>query len=389
MRRHCPRVNGVVKLCALDPRFALRQKHRMVSDHPQRIARLAPLADVLTWIDANVRAVAPDDVSIADATGKTLAADIKVAQAIPPKAISLRDGYALQSVWTSDASSYAPAPLPQMPARVDVGEVLPAGTDCVAALDHVAIKGERAEALAEVAPGEGVLPAGGDAAANQPLLGTGKKLTASDVALLRIAGISKVSVRAPRISIVPTKKDDAIIVSTVQMVAAAINKNGGAVVSDERDADAVISIGGSGAGQKDAAVTTLARDGKVAFHGVGLMPGETAAVGEAGGKPVLLVPGRIDAALACWLVLGRRLLARLAGGGMDNVTTPFKLTRKITSTIGIADVVLLKRNGGEAEPLASGYWPLQALARADSYCVVPPESEGFPSGAIVNASPLP
>ena len=69
--------------------------------------------------------------------------------------------------------------------------------------------------------------------------------------------------------------------------------------------------------------------------------------------------------------------------------TPLKLTRKITSTIGIADVVLLKRNGGDAEPLASGYWPMQALAQANSYYVVPPESEGFPAGATVNASPLP
>ena len=115
----------------------------MVSDHPssQRIARLAPLADVLAWIDANVRAVAPREVASSDATGRTLAADIKVTQAIPSKAIALRDGYALQSVWTNDASSYAPAPLPQMPARVDVGGALPAGTDCVAVLDHVAIKG--------------------------------------------------------------------------------------------------------------------------------------------------------------------------------------------------------------------------------------------------------
>ena len=255
--------------CALDPRISLRQKHRMVSDHPsQRLARLAPLADVLAWIDASVRAVAPGETSVADAAGRSLAADIKIAQALPPKAIALRDGYALQSVWTSDASSYAPAPLPQTPARVDVGDALPAGTDCVAALEHVAIKGERAEALAVVAPGEGILPAGGDAAANQTLLGVGKTLSASDVALLRIANISKVSIRAPRVCVVQTRKDDAIIASVAQMVAAAINKNGGAVVSEARDADAVISIGGTGAGQKDAGVTNLGarRQGGLSWH---------------------------------------------------------------------------------------------------------------------------
>ncbi len=372
----------------------------MVSDHPspQRIARLAPLADVVAWIDANVRAVAPGDANIADATGRTLAADINVAHAMPPKTISLRDGYALRSDWTSDASSYAPASLPQMPARIDVGDALPGGADCAAALDHVAIRGDRAEALAVVAPGEGIFPAGGDLAANQALLGAGMRLRASDAALLRAAQITRVRIRAPRVGVVHVgTKDDAIVASAAKMIVDAVNANGGVAIGDsdaldaafQDNADAVVAVGGTGMGRHDNAVTTLAQAGKVAFHGIGLMPGETAAIGEANGKPVLLVPGRIDAALACWLTLGRRILARLAGRNIEDVTTPLKLTRKIASTIGIADVVLLKSRGGDAEPLASGYWPMQALAQADFYFVVPPESEGFPAGATVNASPLP
>jgi len=399
MSRHCPRVNGVVKRGALDPRLALRQNHDMVSDHqsPQRIARLAPLADVLAWIDANVHPVAPRDTSVADAIGKRLADDISAAQAIPPHAICLRDGYALQSDWTSDASAYAPAPLATIPARVDFGDALPAGADCVAALEHIAIKGARAEALAVAAPGEGILPAGGDAAANQRFLSAGKRLRASDAAMLRAAHISKVSIRAPHISVAQAgREEDTIIASAVTMIEAAIVAAGGTATGVNtslesafaKDADAIIAIGGTGVGRNDASVMALSRAGKVAFHGIGLNPGETAAIGDANGRPVLLIPGRIDAALACWLVLGQRMLARLAGSSIDDVTTPVKLTRKITSTIGIADVVLLKRNGGDAEPLASGYWPMQALAQADAYCVVPPESEGFPAGATVNASPL-
>ena len=223
----------------------------------------------------------------------------------------MRDGYALQSDWTSDASSYAPAPLPQMPVRVDVGDALPAGTDCVAALDHVAIKGERAEALAVVAPGEGILPAGGDAAANQTLLGAGKRLSASDVALLRIAGISKVSIRVPRVCLVQTRKDDAIIASATQMIAAAIDANGGARRQRSEQTPTRSSRSAVPAPDKKTRRSrTLARAGKVAFHGIGLMPGETAAIGEANGKPVLLIPGRIDAALACWLVLGTAHVSR-------------------------------------------------------------------------------
>jgi len=370
---------------------------------PQRIARLAPLPDVLVWIDANVRAVAPSDAGIANAIGHALAEDIKITHAIPPKAVSLRDGFALQSDWTSDASSYAPALLPGIPQRVDAGDELPPAADCVAALEHIAIEGARAEALTVVAPGEGILLAGGDAGANQPLLRVGKKLRAHDAAILRIANISNVTVRAPRIRVVHAgRADDTIIASAAVMIAAALVSDGGAAISDEstgsaalesalqdNDVDAIIAVGGTGAGRNDASVITLSRIGSVAFHGIGLMPGETAAIGVAGGKPVLLMPGRIDTALACWLVLGRQILARLANAVMDDVTTQSKLARKITSTIGIADVVLLRRRGGDADPLASGYWPIQALAQADSYLVVPPESEGFPAGASVHTSRLP
>jgi molybdopterin biosynthesis enzyme len=365
---------------------------------PQRIARLAPLADVLAWIDANVHPVAPREADSSDAVGHVLADDIKVPRALPPRAIALRDGYALQSDATSDASSYAPAPLAAMPVRVDLGEPLPTGTDCVASLDHIAIKGDRAEALAVVAPGEGVLPAGGDAAANAPFLRTGKSLRAHDVAILRAAGIAKVSVRAPRIMAVQAgPANDAIVASATTMIATFVASGGGMAdgksdlqsALQANDADAIIAIGGTGAGRNDNAVTTLSAAGKVAFHGVGLNPGETTAIGIANGKPVLLLPGRIDAAFAAWLVLGRRMLARLAGGGANDVTTPLKLSRKVTSTIGIADVVLLKRQGDNAEPLTSGAWPMQALAQADFFLVVPPESEGFPAGATVHASPLP
>src|SRR5258705_593758 len=96
----------------------------------------------------------------------------------------------------------------------------------------------------------------------------------------------------------------------------------------DENADAVIVIGGTGSGRNDTSVTTLARLGRVEAHGVALSPGETAAFGFVGARPVLLVPGRLDAALAVWLMLGRPLLARLAGAIVETPTTKAALTRK-------------------------------------------------------------
>ncbi len=98
------------------------------------------------------------------------------------------------------------------------------------------------------------------------------------------------------------------------------------------------------------------------------------------------MPGRIDAAIACWLVLGRALVARLAGARdqtMRSVTA--KLARKVTSTIGIAEFVPLRSVGKKAPcRSASGFLSLRSLAQADGWMLVPAESEGYPAGYAVD-----
>jgi molybdopterin biosynthesis enzyme len=107
-------------------------------------------------------------------------------------------------------------------------------------------------------------------------------------------------------------------------------------------------------------------------------------------RPVLIVPGRLDAALAVWLTLGRRMLTRLAGRSDDEETyTPVTLTRKITSTLGLVELVPVMREANDVVPLASGYLGMQALARSDGYVLVPAGSEGFATGARVEMRPWP
>ena len=114
----------------------------MVADSEfQRIARLTPLADVLASFDLSIGPVAPREEALAAALGLTLAADVVIAGRPSEAALALRDGYAVRADATTDASSYAPAPLSPAPQRVDTGEALPAGADAVAALDAVQMRG--------------------------------------------------------------------------------------------------------------------------------------------------------------------------------------------------------------------------------------------------------
>jgi molybdopterin molybdotransferase len=369
---------------------------------PQRITRLTPLADAIGAIDRLVPQVAPRSVDVAAALGCTLAAAV-TGEFRPLAAHALRDGWALRSEATLDAGSYGAAPLADLPVAVEVGDVLPAGADAVVAVDAVAFEGGAASALVTVAPGDGVVTPGADAGRDEPLLRVGRRLSCTDLAILRAMRQSAVGVRTPRVRVAAARADifiDAIAALLCDAIAAdggiAIRHDPGSADAEELDgvvlgegADAVIVVGGSGTGERDRSVEILARVGQRAFHGVGLAPGDTAAFGLAAGRPILVLPGRFDAALAAWLVLGRRLLARLAARTDDDATRPVRLTRKVSSAVGVADVIVVARDGDGVAPLASGYLTMRALARADGWILVPADAEGYPAGASIAMRPLP
>jgi len=372
------------------------------SHAPQRIARLTPVATVLDRIAALVAPVAPRDIAITDAAGRVLAADVIAPRDLPPTAIALRDGYAVSSEVTADAGGYAPVLLAAAP-LVEVGEALPSGTDAVALPDAVVARDGGHEIQAQVAPGEGVLPPHGDVSAGTVLLKAGARLRAVDIAVLSAAGIERVPLCTPRIHLVRTSATaDAVLDAASAMIARALAADGAellhaadaasddlAMAPGHADADAIVVIGGTGSGTNDRSVHALARAGRVEAHGIAIAPGETAAFGLVGSRPVLILPGRIDAALAVWLVLGRPILAKLAGSTAPESTVTARLTRKLASGLGLIEVVPVRLLANGAEPIASGYLPLSSLAQTDGWVLIAADSEGYPPGAEVVIRPWP
>ena len=364
----------------------------------QRIGRLTALSVVLSLIETRVGAAAQTKTPLTAARGFTFADDV-VGSARPPHAIALRDGYPVDSAFVADAGSYMPIPLPLTIRRIDVGEPLPSGTDAVLPLDAVALRDHRAEAIAPAVAGEGVLAAAADVTAHAPLRRAGERVRAIDLAVMRAAGIGEVSLRRPKIHVVwggdaRSEPIEAALATIVRLAAEA----GGVVTGNalplepalgDSETDAVIAVGGTGSGRRDAAVQTLARLGGVEVHGIAISPGETAAFGFIESRPVLLVPGRLDAALAVWLLIGRHLVAKLAGGRVEDWSTTLPLKRKVTSMIGLVELVPVSCAGGMAEPLASGYLSLASLAESDGWIVVPADSEGFAEGTPVAVRPWP
>jgi molybdopterin biosynthesis enzyme len=364
----------------------------------QRIVRLTSLDTVLALIEAQVGAVTQRVCAPAQAFGATLAQDV-VTSARPPHPIALRDGYAVEALTIADAGPYAPVAFATAPRRVEAGDMLPPQTDAVTPLDAVTLRGDRAEAITAIAPGEGVLPAGDDVNSHTPILRAGQRLRALDVAVLAAAGVTEVTVRVPRLRLAcGSMAKSPVIDAALTWLARLVEIAGGAVVGAESSltaaladdkADAVIAVGGTGSGRNDNAVLTLAEHGRVEAHGIAISPGDTAAFGFAGARPVLLIPGRLDAALAIWLLLGRFLVAQLAGGRIEENPALVPLKRKITSTIGMTEVIPVRWSEGMAEPLGSGYLSFAMLTQSNAFVVVPPDSEGFAAATpiVVRAWP--
>jgi molybdopterin molybdotransferase len=366
----------------------------------QRIDRLTPLDDVLSRMARLVVPVMPCDLRTAAAWGTTLAEDI-VAGERPATALALIDGWAVRADMTIDASAYAPAFLAEAK-LVDAGEAMPPGSDAVAPLDAVAPRGGVAEVMAPVAPGDGVLHPGTDAGSREVVQRAGARLRASDIAAIQALGIGGVSVRRPRLVFhCPRAHRDLIADAIIAWLGRAVTADGGEPWSmggagtpmetllSDRDADGFIVVGGTGSGRDDDAVRTLAQVGTVEVHGIAISPGETTAFGIAAGRPVLLLPGRLDAAIAAWLTVGRGLLARLRGGSDELLGAPATLARKVASTVGLTELVLVGLTAEGAMPLAAKYLPLTAFAHADGWILVPAASEGYPAGATVSVRALP
>ena len=366
----------------------------------QRIARLTPLAGVLARIKALVAPVAPRTADLSGTLFRVLAEDITAGAVQPKEARALLDGYAVCADEVTDANSYAPVPLANAPVRVDVGEALPPGADAVVPFDAIVSRGGRFQAVAQAVAGEGVLPAHADIDLGAAIARKGWRLSGFNIAMLAASGIGRVQVREPRVRVMRSRATPDIVLDAVaDLLVRALSRLGCAVTHNAGDlataladeaCDAVIGIGGTGSGRNDSSVSTLAAHGGVEAHGIAIAPGETAAFGMTGKRPVLLLPGRIDAAIAGWLTLGLPLIGRLTGSsdtGDAFIKAP--LTRKVASPLGLVEIVPVRLAKGQAEPIASGYWPLASLSGTDGWILVPADSEGFPAGSEVVVKPWP
>ncbi len=350
---------------------------------------LIPLREAAILLSGAAAPVEPATVPLAAALGRVAARAVVAHAAVPAGPTAMRDGFAVAAAAVGGASAYAPIFPARPPPWVEAGQPLPSGTDAVLPPEGFA----DGMVVADIAPREGVRGAGDDVAANARLIEAGTRIEPLHLLVLEAAGLEAVHVRQPRLRVVTVGTSSLDTVSP--LLGRLIARAGGATEAVRArgveeiaeairggTADAVLVVGGSGFGRSDHSAAALGRAGDLRAHGIALRPGETTAVGSAAGRPVLLVPGPPEAALAAFLALGRPLIARLAGA-RDRSPRRHVLLRKIVSSIGLSEVVFVRSGSDGVEPLGGAGLPLGRLVQADGIVVVEPESEGFRAGEEV------
>jgi molybdopterin biosynthesis enzyme len=367
-------------------------------DTAQRLpASLTPVELTLAALLDGLPMVAPAELPLAQALG-CVAADMPPLKAHPPRDIAMADGWACRALDLVGASSYSPLPLAIAPVWVEAGDAMPDACDCVIDSDLLDQTGPMVQVLAEAIPGQGVRRAGGEIAEGRSVAVSGRPIRAPDLLIARAAGLETLNARRPRLLIVDIPATSGPAVTTPLISESALRSGADIVraraagrdaesiagVLDTGSCDMLVTIGGSGVGRTDAAVTALAQRGEVIAHGIALQPGRTSAAGRIGKIPVIALSGALDRALAAWWTLALPVLDRLSGRQPRQAET-LPLARKIASSVGIAEIVLLERDAGAWMPLASGEFSLETIARAEAYLVVPGGSEGFAAGSPVDA----
>ncbi len=303
--------------------------------------------------------------------------------------------------------------------EVSTGSPIPPGADAVVMLEHARRVGDRLEVYRPVASWENVDRAGMDYRRGSVVLRRGRMLRAQDVAALLMLGVTSVRVyRRPRVAVLSTGDELVesfsdlapgrvvdvnrpilrLLLSSMGCVPVDLGISGDSVEEvSERvskglgEADALIVSGGTSVGRRDVVPETLESLGAdVVVHGVAMSPSRPTLLAVASGKPVIAMSGPPAAALMCFEVFARPVLAKLMG--LEGYVRPHvraRLSRRAPSRLGVRSYVRVKLTQGQegllAEPVAArGSGLLSTVAGADGYVVVPEDRDGLEAGELVD-----
>ncbi|MEW6644823.1 MAG: gephyrin-like molybdotransferase Glp [Pseudomonadota bacterium] len=314
--------------------------------------------DAVALIAARVTPVSETEtVALAEADGRTLAADMIAPLPLPPFTNSAVDGYALASHDLPGAQARAFPVAGRVAAgdtapdqvaaghavRIFTGAPMPSGTDTVFMQEDVQLDARGQVVLPPgLKAGANVRPAGEDVAAGAVALRKGTQLRPQDVALLAAFGLTEVMVRR-RIRVALLSTGDEVVApgrprgaaqlyDSNRTMLTALLKRLGCVVSDlgivgdnatalaaalaaaAADNDLIVTSGGVSTGEEDHVKAGLESVGNLVLWRMAIKPGRPVAMGVIRGAALIGLPGNPVASFVTFVHVVQPAIAALSGG---------------------------------------------------------------------------
>ncbi len=369
-----------------------------------------------------------ETVPLADAAGRTLAADLIARGQAPRSAVSTMDGYAvvdaatapgewLEVIGDSRAGAWWRGTVgPGQAVRVFTGAGVPACATRVIIQEHAERGGARVRFTPAYGPATYIRAAGSDFTAEAVLLPAGTRLTPRMLVAAGAADRAEVTVgRIPRVAILATgdelaapgeahTREDAIPETIGPGVAAMAEGVGAEVVAraicpDDlarltalagellAAADLVVVTGGASVGERDFAKASFAAHGlALAFEKVAIKPGKPVWFGRCGDALVLGLPGNPTSAMVTAALFLRPLLARLQGDDTAHQWRTLPLAEPLPPTDERETFSRARWDDAGLTPLGNQDSGAQSpLAEADWLIRCPPHQPALPAGTMVRA----
>lgn len=390
---------------------------------------------ILTVIAANGPLPA-EEVSVLDAGGRVLAADILARRSQPPLAMSAMDGWAVRgddadqpgrilrpSGYVSAGHLHDQPVGPGEAVRIFTGAPMPPGADTVVLQENTRVQPDGGvELLEATAPGRNVRLPGIDFTAGSVGLRAGRRLTARDIGLAAAMNHPWLPVRRrPRVAILATGDEvvrpgepigPAQIVSSNSYALAALVKRWGGeptllgVARDDDDdlrqlaagvrgADLLLTSGGASVGEHDLVKSSLAAIGlTLDFWKIAMRPGKPLMFGHLGAVPMLGLPGNPVSSMVCAFLFLRPLMMTLLGASAVHLPRlHLPLGQDLPANDSRQDFLRARRHlqadGMVVVPMPSqDSSVMSVLAASDCLLIRPPHAPAQPVGTLAEILPL-
>jgi molybdopterin molybdotransferase len=314
--------------------------------------------DALREILARATRLGAESVPLFEADGRTLAADVRAGEPVPPFAKATMDGYAVRAADTRPAAGADNAILaviedlpagrtsrkaigPGQAVRIMTGAPLPKGSDSVVMVEDTEKAGTKVLLHGPVSPGDNIGLAGEDLGKGDLVLEKGRLIGPAEIGILAAAGKASVRVaRRPRLAVIAT--GDEIVEPGERLGRGQIrNANGfalsalaaqagtlAAYLGIARDntaslkkafkkaesADILVLSGGVSVGDYDLVREELIAGGvRPVFWRVRIKPGKPTFFGTRGKRLVFGLPGNPTSAMVTFHLFVRPAIDRMLG----------------------------------------------------------------------------